>query len=315
VKVLLNSDIAYSQRLQSALPRQLAALADACRERTFEITLPLTTVLEFERQQLAIAKGERDALTAAAATLDLHRISHGEFKVEELIKTRSLADLFRDAGVKVEVVSPTIEDFNDAHRRASLHLSPQLPNDKGEDEMRDLVIWAISLRVAKKEGGALLLSRDRIHTGDLGKDEANAANLAVVSSVDDALRYLKIETPDAQLFIELLAPVWKDLPAQGLPVPPEVSVVDVRKARFVRGASGASFALATVHVRLESGGETAVVIQLRTPAEGGHPTVRVFDAEENASIDAFGLTPVDSLLATDRAYEEKLERLRTVLGE
>jgi hypothetical protein len=314
VKVLLNSDIAYSQRLQSELPRQLSALANACQERNFEINLPLTTVLEFERQQLAIAKGEREALTNAGATLDQYRIPHEDFKVDELIRTRKLDDLFRNSGVKVQVISPTIEDFNDAHRRASLHLSPQAPNHKGEDEMRDLVIWAISLRVAKQYGGAVLISKDKIHTGELGREEAKAAKLSVVPSVDDALRFFKIETPDAKLFIELLTPVWKELPGQGLAVPAELSVVDVRNARFVRGPRGASFALAAVHVRLESGAEKAVVVQLRTPTEGPSE-VHVFDAGEIASVEASALTSAAAPPAPDRAYEERLERLRRVLGE
>ena len=314
MKVLLNSDVAYSQRLQSELPRNLSALAKACQERDFEINLPLTTVLEFERQQLAIVQGEREALTSAGATLDKYRIHHEDFNVNELIRTRSLDDLFRNAGVKVQVISPTIEDFNDAHRRASLHLSPQVPNDKGEDEMRDLVIWAISLRVAKLHGGAVLLSRDKIHTGELGRVEAEAAKLSVVPSVDDALRLFKIETPDAKLFIELLTPLWKELPAQGLAVPAEVSVVDVRNARFVRGPSGALFALATIHVRLESGAEKAVVVQLRTPPEGPSE-VHVFEAGEIASVEASALTSAAAPPAPDRAYEERLERLRKVLGE
>jgi hypothetical protein len=140
VKVLLNSDITYSQRLVAKLPQQLVALAEACKERAFEITLPLTTVLEFERQQLVIATHAREALGAAAANLDSNGIQHDAINLDHLIKTRSLSDLFAETGVKVEVISPTIDDFNDAHRRASLHLSPQIPNDKGEDEMRDLVI-------------------------------------------------------------------------------------------------------------------------------------------------------------------------------
>jgi hypothetical protein len=313
VKVLLNSDIAYSQRLRTDLGN-LTALATACKERSHDIALPLTTVLEFERSQTAIADQERTALTTAAATLDRYRIAHEEFKVDDLIRARGLDDLFRDAGAKVEVILPTIEDFNDAHRRASLHLSPQAPNDKGEDEMRDLVIWAVSIRVAKQHGGALLLSRDKIHTGELGKGEASSAKLSVVPSVDDALRFLKIETPDAKLFIELLAPVWKELPAQGLAVTDDVSVVDVRNARFVRGPSGVSFALATVHLRLQSGAEKAVVVQLRTPAEGPS-AVHVFDTGDIASLGASAVASNDEPVAPNQAYQEGLERLRKLLGD
>src|ERR1700694_1213541 len=246
MKVLLNSDIAYSQGLRSDLPKQLAALAEGCKERYFEIALPLTTVLEYERRQSAIANQERSALIDAADRLDRFGIGHAPIKVDELIKTRGLDELFMDTGVKVEVISPTIEDFHEAHRRASLHLSPQQPNDKGEDEMRDLVIWVVCIRIAKEQGGALLVSRDKIHTGDLGKEEARAAGLWVVPTVDDALRFFQIETPDAKLFLEMPTPVGKALPSQGLAVPVDIAVSEVRNARFVRHANRRTSALATV---------------------------------------------------------------------
>src|SRR5947209_2255653 len=83
---------------------------------------------------------------------------------------------------------------------------------------------------------------------------------------------------------------------------------------FVRGPSGALFALATIHVRLESGAEKAVVVQLRTPPEGPSE-VHVFEAGEIASVEASALTSAAAPPAPDRAYEERLERLRKVLGE
>jgi hypothetical protein len=315
VKVLLNSDIAFSQRLR-ALPTELVPLAEACKERNFEITLPLTSVLEFERKQREIASGERSALRDSAATLRRYGIRYDDFKADELIQTRRLDDLLRDTGVKVEVVSPTIDDFNDAHRRASLHLSPQMPNKKGgerQDEMRDLVIWAISIRMAKELGGALLVSRDKIHSGEQGKEEAQASGLSVVPSVGDALKFFKIETPDAKLFIEMLTPVWKDLPGHGLTVPPEVTVLDVRNARFVHGTSGRKSALATVHVGLAEGGERAALIQLKKEADGC-TTVHVFEVGEDASIAATEAAPLDVPSSPDPAYEERLARLRKVLG-
>src|ERR1700686_113104 len=261
VKVLVNSDITYSQG-RSFLISQVRTLAEACRDRNFEIVVPTTTIMEFERQVLVVAAQERKALADAAALLDRFDIGHREVKPEDLIRTRSLDDLLRETGVKVEVISPSLEDFNDAHRRASLHLSPQPASQglkKEPDEMRDLVIWAVAIRVAKEQGGALLVSRDTIHSGELGREEAASVGLSIAASVDEALRFFQIETPDAKLFIEMLGPLWDSLPALGLAVPHDLTVSEVRNARFVRGPGGVSFASATVRLPTEAGERTGVI--------------------------------------------------------
>jgi hypothetical protein len=310
VKVLVNSDVAWTSA-RSALAPELAALAHVCRDRKHEIALPLTTVLEFERQQTLLVGQERKALRAAAAALDSYGLAHAEVDADALVTTRSLDDLLRETGATVEVISPTLEDFNDAHRRACLHLSPQPtpPSDKkqAEDEMRDLVIWSTSIRVARDQGGALLLSRDKIHTGDLGEEEARGVRLTIFDSVEDVLRFFSIETPDAKLFIEMLTPVWSQLPALGVAVPPDVSVSDVRNARFVRGPSGPSFAIASVRVPTETG-ERTVVIQLQP---GGDPPIRLFNPGEDIPAQPSVRTTARE---DDTEYQAKLERLKNLLG-
>jgi hypothetical protein len=166
--------------------------------------------------------------------------------------------------------------------------------------------------MAKEHYGALLVSRDKIHSGEQGKGEAQAAGLSVVPSVGDALKFFKIATPDAKLFIEMLTPVWSDLPKQGLAVAPDVSVLDVRRARFIQGASGRTSALATVQVGLEGGGEKVAVIQLQKH-EDGSTTVHVFDIGHGATIPGAEIPKVDAAASDDPAYEKKLERLRKVL--
>lgn len=311
MKVLVNSDVAWTSA-RSKLAPELVTLAAACRDRHHDIALPLTTVLEFERQQTLLAAQERKALKAAAATLDSYAVTHGEVNADTLVAIRSLDDLLRANGVAVEVISPTLDDYNDAHRRACLHLSPQPPppSDKkqGEDEMRDLVIWSISVRIAREEGGALLMSRDKIHVGDLGQEEARSVSLTVVDSVEDVLRFFRIETPDAKLFIEMLTPVWSKLPALGVAVPPDVAVSDVRNARFLRARSGRpSFAIASVRVPTESG-ERTVVIQLQPEDD---PPVRVF----NSSDDIPSEPPAGATArGNDSEYQAKLSRLENLLG-
>jgi hypothetical protein len=88
-----------------------------------------------------------------------------------------------------------------------------------------------------------------------------------------------------------------------------VSVSDVRNARFVQGASGQTFALATVHVGLEGGGEKATVIQLMKQADGS-TTVHVFDVDVAQDVT---MQQVEAA-STDPAYEERLARLRKVIG-
>ena len=311
VKVLVNSDITYSQG-RSFLISQVRTLAEACRDRNFEIVVPTTTIMEFERQVLVVAAQERKALADAAALLDRFDIGHREVKPEDLIRTRSLDDLLRETGVKVEVISPSLEDFNDAHRRASLHLSPQPASQglkKEPDEMRDLVIWAVAIRVAKEQGGALLVSRDTIHSGELGREEAASVGLSIAASVDEALRFFQIETPDAKLFIEMLGPLWDSLPALGLAVPHDLTVSEVRNARFVRGPGGVSFASATVRLPTEAG-ERTVVIQLRPK---GDPSVRVNIDGDDPSSAAFIEVPSVGP-GEDPTYHEKLNRLKNLLG-
>jgi hypothetical protein len=63
-----------------------------------------------------------------------------EREAAKLFIVPDIAELFRASGAKVEIEDPTLDDFNDAHRRACLHLSPQ-PEETKSDEMRDLVIW------------------------------------------------------------------------------------------------------------------------------------------------------------------------------
>lgn len=164
MKVLLNSDITFPWGLDT-LPQQVIALAEACRDRRHAIALPMTTVLEFERRQTDLMTEARKALQEAAAELDRFGIAHDEVKPQDRIRAHGLDELLRATGVTVEVVTPTLEDYNDAHRRACLHLSPEPPKDPGDkkeaqDEMRDLVIWSVCVRLAREQGGALLVSHD-----------------------------------------------------------------------------------------------------------------------------------------------------------
>jgi len=167
VKVVLNSDITFLPDLiREGLGRQVSALAEACREHKFDLALPLTTVMEFQRQQEEYAEQERRKLDDATALLDRLGVPHDPVDSATLIEIRALSDLFSEAGSSVEVVNPTFEDFMEAHRRACLHLSPQPRTGKGgPDEMRDLVVWCLAVRISREVGGNLAeVLTNTVHT-------------------------------------------------------------------------------------------------------------------------------------------------------
>jgi hypothetical protein len=318
VKVVLNSDITFLPDLiREGLGRQVSALAEACREHKFDLALPLTTVMEFQRQQEEYAEQERRKLDDATALLDRLGVPHDPVDSATLIEIRALSDLFSEAGSSVEVVNPTFEDFMEAHRRACLHLSPQPRTGKGgPDEMRDLVVWCLAVRISREQGGAMLISKDKIHTGELGREEAEAVGLVVVSSVDDALKFFRIETPDARLFQDMLEPVWGELPGLGIGVTKDMSVLEVRDARFVQGPTGRPVAAsARVRVSLEGSGEKVVSLRLQTRPDGS-VALGLGDCDARSS-DALGAGIIEELpgqtITAD--YTAKLGRLRALLEE
>ena len=73
--------------------------------------------------------------------------------------------------------------------------------------MRDLVIWMVALRVARRDGGAILVSRDEVHTEERGDEEARSAGLLRARSWDEALEQLGRESPAGALARQLLEAV------------------------------------------------------------------------------------------------------------
>jgi hypothetical protein len=153
------------------------------------------------------------------------------------------------------VVNPTLEDFQDAHRRACLHEAPHPPKIKS-DEMRDLVIWSIALRISAGEAQTLLVSRDEVHSGSLGTDEAKAARLVRLTSLDEALEYLEVRTPSGEQLLSLLDPWWDALRREGLPLGNAPQLKSVGMVTFVQGTNGPSDASGTISI----GGADGILI-------------------------------------------------------
>jgi hypothetical protein len=159
------------------------------------------------------------------------------FSPSDLIQKIDLVSVLMATPIKVEIHDPTLEDYRDAEQRASLHLAPQAPDTKA-DEMRDLIIWAIALRLAKRDGGAILVSRDEIHVHDRGSAEANVAKLYRAKTFDETLDLVGAISPAGALAKSVLVTVWNELKSAGLPVPEEVPSGRFYSMSFAAGDEG-----------------------------------------------------------------------------
>jgi hypothetical protein len=238
MKVIVNSDILYSQNVvQDKLPLSISNLANACLQNASTLVLPRTAYLEFKRNQSENADKLKQAIKAAYKTLSHYQIPFTEINPDEKVIIGDLAELISKSGAGVEIVEPTMDDFRDAHERACLHASPCVPGAKS-DEMRDLVIWAISLRIAKGDGGAILLSRDEVHTHQRGDAEADASKLLRFKSVDDVLDYFALETPAAKMLKNIFASIWTEFGNLGIQVNQEATILSIKDASYVAGETG-----------------------------------------------------------------------------
>src|SRR5580658_5524301 len=153
MRIILNSDILHMGRL---LATGLAGHIDQfCRDAAQTggiLVVPRTVVLENDRHQQSLYNEAVTKLKDASLTLSQWGVAVPTINPEDMIQKVDLSVALQQTGVKVEVEDPTLDDYRDAERRASLHLAPQPPGSKS-DEMRDLVIWAVALRIATRDGG------------------------------------------------------------------------------------------------------------------------------------------------------------------
>ena len=222
MRVILNSDVLHMTRLLAA---GLASHIDSfCREAAQSgavLVIPRTVLLENHRHQAQLRCDLLTKLEGAATLLSKWGVNVPPCDFQTMIMESDLIKTLRETGISVEVEDPTLEDYQDAERRASLHLAPLAPNAKS-DEMRDLVIWAVALRISKRDGAGLLISRDGIHLDERVSEEAKAANLLRAGGWDAALEHLGRSGPAGSIIRAVFDIVWKDLRGLGLPLPEEV---------------------------------------------------------------------------------------------
>lgn len=307
MRVILNSDVLYGDFSSNGLPAALVRLAQACAEQGHVLVVPITTLLEIERRQQAITAGQRTLVDEARQILADQKISIPAFDIATVIPALDVRSLLDGLAAEVQFTPPLLSDFEDAHRRACLHESPHPPDIKS-DEMRDLIIWAIALRLATADGHALLVSRDTVHTHSRGDLEAAEANLARVDSLDAALQYLDVKTAAGEQLEAMLAPAWPRIREAGLPVGEAPMLLNVKDVQFVQGWAGPSAASGSIKVRGHDGRVITADVAVDVSTEWG---ARLFLT--NIRVDGQAVADIAVLADYEPSdIEDDSERLRAL---
>lgn len=310
--VIFNSDILYSQSLLTSLTPVVQRLVDACRDRGHAIVIPETTKLEFDREQDDLVSAARSDLENAYDTLTRFGISHERQDPVEVVLASDLLGLITSSGASAELVEPTCEDLREAHYRAALHLPPHPAGNTKSDEMRDLVIWMIAVRLAREQSGALLVSRDNVHTKNRGDAEAGEVGLTRVKSIDDALEFLDVQTPAGQLFRRLMEPAWSLLANEGLPVAAKPTVLSVAGPTFEQGTTGLASASCRIKVTTETGQTLRGRVDIIIDPDGQVVTLSNIFAESGTYPTTVSVR-TEPVIEGTTITEEHLTQLRQIL--
>jgi hypothetical protein len=316
MRIIMNSDLLYHGPLvRDSLSSGLTRFLEGCRDKGHVVCIPETAKLEFERDQGEKRAKKMSSIAKAYQALDEHGIAHDLVDPEALVPRPNIVTLVAATGVTVEVLEPTLEDYQDAHRRAALHEPPHPPGSKS-DEMRDLVIWSNALRVARADGAAVLLSRDQVHTHSRGDAEANAAGLMRISDLDEALTHFEIGTPSALALLSMFTPVWPQLIEAGLPLLDEPRIAKVGELAFIQGEQGIAAASGSVGLPA-SGGVLLADVDAQLAGSGTEElllsSIRLPSGDEVADVGVTGPAPDLSSYSVD--YEGRLQALKQVIGD
>ena len=236
--VITNSDVMYSGRsIATGLPKHITEFCKEAAAAGGILVIPRTALLEIERHQDNLREETIGKLDDAVRILRQYNVAVQDVQSKELVKKVDVVKALAATGIRVQVEDARLEDFQDAERRASLHLCPHPPDTK-TDEMRDLVIWNIAVRLAKKHGKAILISRDVVHSHERGTGEAEGAGLFRANDFDQALDFLGRETPSAKLVHAIAKIFWPTFHKAGLPVLPDVHIRRILTPEFALTVSG-----------------------------------------------------------------------------
>lgn len=260
LRLVFNSDALFHRGLvRDSLGGATGQLLSQCGRSGVPVVLPETTLLEYECKQNLLAEKKRNDLRVASSELRAFGVEVPEFNADEVAPVLQLEQLIRDCGATVEVAKATLENYEDAHRRACLHLEPDKPaSESGKrdpDEMRDLVIWSVALSIARRNGGAILISRDTVHAKGGTTSEAHDAGLVVLDSAEAAISWL-----DDQSF-----PYLRRLAERCLALLAEADAANFDTGRRVQ-------TIEIDEVELEPAGGDALIAFSFTTSGGGEPS-------------------------------------------
>lgn len=235
MKIIVDANIIYSNALiQDRLPSGLNSFLKICAEKNHDIIITLTTKLEFDRKQAELRRLKIQELKNASILLQIHKIGFKDFNAEKIIIAPDLLALIKEQKVNIHFIEPDLENFKYAHEKACLHLSPHPPDIK-TDEMRDLIVWSIALNTAIQYKGALLISNDQLHIHERGDEEALSVGLIRLNSLETALEYMEVETPNGKIISALLDKAWDKLLEVGLPLKDKPTLKGISNVRIVQG--------------------------------------------------------------------------------
>jgi hypothetical protein len=328
MKIVFNSDVLISagvvgSRDASGLDSGFLKLLAAAAELNITVALPETAAMEVERKQVEAIEGRRTKIQQNAEFLRSFGIEVKEFDLSQLVVAQGLMEAFESQGVVAEIHRPTLEDYEDAHKRACAHLPPRPSGES--DEMRDLVIWAMSLRIARAEGdGVILLSRDKVHHDPETDAEVRSANLERFKEFDDALTFLGQYRPGAKSLFDMITTAWPFLKREGLPVSDTVNIKNVTAKRYRWTMAEKVFVDAYVELADDGGSPVeadAIVVLTQSELESvdlsnirvnGQPwKEKVLHAEVHVPFQLEVSFPV-KFGASD--YQQRLSALKKVIG-
>lgn len=159
-----------------------------CRAEEHVVCLSTVFLLEFSRKQAENVETKRTELHQAIRTLNRHGIDMNANGVQ--VSPISILEVFSSWGIRCERLEPTKEIYDEAARRCALHEAP-VHKSSNRDEMRDLVVWLQVIEDARFNGGAVLISKDKVHTCDEARLEGESNGpVAVYESFEEACAQL-----------------------------------------------------------------------------------------------------------------------------
>lgn len=313
MKILFNSDLLFATSLiKDELPRQVREFLHTCKQQCHEIVIPLTTLLEFNRKQIEFVNTEITELNRARAKLSAHGINVGMFEPNDLVKPPDLVQLINAVGISCILEEPTINDYGNAHRRACLRESPHPPDAKS-DEMRDLVIWEISIRVAHENCGAILMSRDDVHVHYRGDKEASEFGLIRCNSFERAYESLSIDTISSQRIHGLISAKWSAIIDSKLPIVDGGHIVSITNPIFVDTDRGSSIVTCNVIFQTGDGKKLASLLSIEfandLPFVFDFKDIKIDDKPSNDNVTLRFMIPVIS----DAELSERLSNLKELI--